>query len=34
MKHKNTLTCIYCGMAYPEGTPPYGDNSERTEKND
>ena len=20
----NTLTCVYCGMAYPEGTPPYG----------
>jgi len=20
----NTLTCIYCGMAYPEGTPPHG----------
>ncbi len=19
-----TLTCVYCGMAYPEGTPPYG----------
>ena len=18
----NTLTCVYCGMAYPEGTPP------------
>jgi hypothetical protein len=18
------LTCVYCGMAYPEGTPPYG----------
>ena len=21
---KNTLTCVYCGMAYPEGTPPHG----------
>lgn len=21
---KKTLTCVYCGMAYPEGTPPYG----------
>lgn len=20
----NTLTCVYCGMEYPEGTPPYG----------
>ena len=20
----NKLTCVYCGMAYPEGTPPYG----------
>jgi len=20
----NTLTCVYCGMAYPEGTPPSG----------
>ena len=20
----NSLTCVYCGMAYPEGTPPYG----------
>ena len=20
----NTLTCVYCGMAYPEGTPPHG----------
>jgi len=19
-----TLTCVYCGMAYPEGTPPFG----------
>ena len=19
----NTLTCVYCGMAYPEGTPPH-----------
>lgn len=18
-----TLTCVYCGMAYPEGTPPH-----------
>ena len=18
------LTCVYCGMAYPEGTPPHG----------
>jgi hypothetical protein len=21
---KNTLTCVYCGEAYPEGTPPHG----------
>ena len=21
---KMVLTCVYCGMAYPEGTPPYG----------
>ena len=21
---RNTLTCVYCGMAYPEGTPPHG----------
>ena len=21
---KNTLTCVYCGMEYPEGTPPHG----------
>lgn len=21
---KNILTCVYCGMAYPEGTPPHG----------
>jgi len=21
---KKTLTCVYCGMAYPEGTPPHG----------
>lgn len=20
----NTLTCVYCGMSYPEGTPPHG----------
>ncbi|HEA64723.1 MAG TPA: hypothetical protein ENI02_01090 [Candidatus Aminicenantes bacterium] len=20
----NTLTCVYCGMAYPEGTSPHG----------
>ena len=20
----NTLTCVYCGMEYPEGTPPHG----------
>lgn len=20
----NTLTCVYCGSAYPEGTPPSG----------
>jgi len=20
---KNVLTCVYCGMAYPEGTPPH-----------
>lgn len=20
----NTLTCVYCGKAYPEGTPPHG----------
>lgn len=20
---KRTLTCVYCGMAYPEGTPPH-----------
>ena len=20
----NTLTCVYCGMAYPEGTPSHG----------
>jgi hypothetical protein len=20
----NILTCVYCGMAYPEGTPPSG----------
>ena len=23
-KMSNTLTCVYCGMAYPEGTPPHG----------
>lgn len=23
-KTSNTLTCVYCGMAYPEGTPPHG----------
>lgn len=22
--NKNTLTCVYCGTAYPEGTPPHG----------
>ncbi len=21
---KNILTCVYCGIAYPEGTPPHG----------
>ena len=20
----NTLTCVYCGREYPEGTPPHG----------
>ena len=20
----NIVTCVYCGMAYPEGTPPHG----------
>jgi len=20
----STLTCVYCGVAYPEGTPPHG----------
>lgn len=20
----SSLTCVYCGMAYPEGTPPHG----------
>lgn len=20
----NTLTCVYCGRTYPEGTPPHG----------
>lgn len=20
----NTITCVYCGMTYPEGTPPHG----------
>ena len=20
----NTLTCVYCGIVYPEGTPPHG----------
>ena len=20
----NVLTCVYCGMEYPEGTPPHG----------
>lgn len=24
MKNRNVLTCVYCGMAYPEGTPPHG----------
>jgi hypothetical protein len=23
-KTANQLTCVYCGMSYPEGTPPYG----------
>jgi hypothetical protein len=23
-KMGNTLTCVYCGKAYPEGTPPHG----------
>ena len=23
-KTDNTLTCVYCGKAYPEGTPPHG----------
>lgn len=23
LKMSNTLTCVYCGMAYPEGTPPH-----------
>jgi hypothetical protein len=23
-KVPNILTCVYCGMAYPEGTPPHG----------
>ena len=22
----NILTCVYCGEAYPEGTPPHGSN--------
>lgn len=22
---ETTLTCVYCGMAYPEGTPPHGE---------
>jgi hypothetical protein len=24
MNMGNILTCVYCGMAYPEGTPPSG----------
>jgi formate-dependent nitrite reductase cytochrome c552 subunit len=24
LKMSNTLTCVYCGMTYPEGTPPHG----------
>jgi len=24
IKMSNILTCVYCGMAYPEGTPPHG----------
>lgn len=24
MDKRNILTCVYCGMAYPEGTPPHG----------
>ena len=24
MSDKRILTCVYCGMAYPEGTPPHG----------
>jgi len=24
VKSSNVLTCVYCGMAYPEGTPPHG----------
>jgi len=23
-ENRHTLTCVYCGMAYPEGTPPHG----------
>ncbi|MFH1972136.1 MAG: hypothetical protein ABIJ18_01520 [archaeon] len=22
--NKRVLTCVYCGVAYPEGTPPHG----------
>lgn len=24
MESPNRLTCVYCGMEYPEGTPPHG----------
>ena len=24
MDGQNVLTCVYCGEAYPEGTPPHG----------
>ena len=24
IKMSNILTCVYCGKAYPEGTPPHG----------
>ena len=23
-QNMNTLTCVYCGHEYPEGTPPHG----------
>jgi len=23
-RHSTILTCVYCGMQYPEGTPPHG----------